>query len=77
MIQVQGQSRYLAIEVTCTACEWCKYNCPIDNCITFDTLIADINHDLCIECGRCIYVCPVDAIVPLREAQYLKGGKSE
>jgi phytoene dehydrogenase-like protein/NAD-dependent dihydropyrimidine dehydrogenase PreA subunit len=66
---INEQSPYLKIEAECIACEWCKYNCPVENCITFETTIATIHHDLCIDCNRCIYVCPVDVIVPLREAQ--------
>ena len=74
MIPVDRQSPYLKVKETCIACEWCKYNCPINNCISFDTLIAVIDHDMCIECERCIYVCPVNAIVPLRVAQHKKKG---
>jgi Na+-translocating ferredoxin:NAD+ oxidoreductase RNF subunit RnfB len=67
-------SPYLKIETACIACEWCKYNCPIEHCITFETEIATIHHEMCIECSRCVFVCPVDVIVPLREAQPRKKG---
>ena len=62
-------SPYLTVEAECIACGWCKYNCPVDGCITFDGPIAQINDNTCIECDRCIYVCPVDVIKPLREPQ--------
>jgi ferredoxin len=68
------QTPYLKIEAACIACEWCKYNCPVENCITFETAIATIQHNLCIECNRCIYVCPIDVIIPLREAQHQERG---
>ena len=74
IVAINGPSPYLKIEAECIACEWCKYNCPVENCITFETVIATIHHDLCIECDRCIYVCPVDVIIPLRAAQPQKKG---
>jgi phytoene dehydrogenase-like protein/NAD-dependent dihydropyrimidine dehydrogenase PreA subunit len=63
------QSPYPKIEAGCIACGWCKANCPVENCITFEAEIATIHHDLCIECHRCVYVCPVNAIILIREAQ--------
>ncbi|MFN2110505.1 MAG: DUF362 domain-containing protein [Anaerolineae bacterium] len=76
-MSINKHTPYLKIEAACIACEWCKYNCPVENCITFEAVIATIHHDLCIECERCIYVCPVDVIVPLREAQqHRKSAKS-
>ncbi|RMF78272.1 MAG: hypothetical protein D6737_15175 [Chloroflexi bacterium] len=60
---------YLKVEPDCIACSWCKYNCPVADCITFETGIADINAATCIECERCVYVCPVNVIVPLRKPQ--------
>ena len=53
---------YLRVGAACIACEWCKYNCPAENCITFEAAVATIHHDLCIACDRCVRVCPVDAI---------------
>jgi Fe-S-cluster-containing hydrogenase component 2 len=40
----------------------------VENCISFDTGIAAINAETCIECDRCVFVCPVNVIIPLREA---------
>ncbi|MFN2218784.1 MAG: FAD-dependent oxidoreductase [Anaerolineae bacterium] len=65
---------YLKIEAACIACEWCKYNCPVENCITFEAAIATIHHDLCIACDRCVYVCPVDAIIPSQEVHLQEKG---
>ena len=62
-------SPYLTVEPECIACGWCKYNCPVANCITFDGPIAHINAATCIECDRCIFVCPVNVIIPLRAPQ--------
>jgi NAD-dependent dihydropyrimidine dehydrogenase PreA subunit len=64
-----AHSPYLIVEPECIACGWCKYNCPVADCITFDSPIAQINDATCIECDRCIYVCPVNVIKPLREPQ--------
>jgi NAD-dependent dihydropyrimidine dehydrogenase PreA subunit len=74
MMAVNELSPYLKIESACIACEWCKFNCPVEGCITFEREIATIHHDLCIECDRCIFVCPVDVIIPLREAVPRKAG---
>ena len=68
------RSPYLAVGAACIACEWCKYNCPVENCIAFEAVIATIHHELCIECSRCVYVCPVDAMTPLRKARSRKKG---
>jgi ferredoxin len=57
---------FLKIEPGCIACEWCRFNCPVEGCFTFDTIIANFHPERCIECSRCIYVCPVDVIIPLR-----------
>ena len=65
----EDNNPYLEVEQACIACGWCKYNCPVDNCITFDTPIARINSETCIECDRCIFVCPINVIIPLREAR--------
>lgn len=59
---------YLKIESGCIACEWCRFNCPVEGCFTFETPAAHFHPELCIECSRCIYVCPVDVILPLRPA---------
>jgi NAD-dependent dihydropyrimidine dehydrogenase PreA subunit len=64
-----AQSPYLTVEPDCIVCAWCKYNCPVTDCITFDGPIAEINAATCIECDRCIFVCPVDVIKPLRAPQ--------
>jgi ferredoxin len=58
---------FLKVEADCIACEWCRFNCPVEGCFTFDTPTANFHPELCIECSRCIYVCPVDVIIPLRE----------
>lgn len=60
---------FLKIDECCIACEWCKFNCPVTGCFTFETIIAEFHPELCIECSRCIFVCPVDAILPLRQAR--------
>ena len=74
MMPIVERSAYLTVGTECTACEWCKYNCPVENCITFEAIIATIHHELCIECSRCVYVCPVDTMTPLRKARPRKTG---
>jgi NAD-dependent dihydropyrimidine dehydrogenase PreA subunit len=69
VILIKDMDPYLKIDEACIACEWCKYTCPVENCITFETAIASIDHHLCIECGSCIFVCPIEVIIPLREPQ--------
>jgi ferredoxin len=72
-------SAYLKIEDECIACEWCRFNCPVEGCFTFETPIANFHPELCIECSRCIYVCPVDVIIPLRapDPKHLIHGKTD
>ena len=76
-----NQSPYLTVNAQCTACGWCKYNCPVEKCITFETGVAVIDPDLCTACNRCICSCPVDAIQPIREVlphqKTANEGKSE
>jgi ferredoxin len=57
---------FLKIAAGCIACEWCRFNCPVEDCFTFEHLTANFHVEACIECSRCIYVCPLDVIVPLR-----------
>jgi NAD-dependent dihydropyrimidine dehydrogenase PreA subunit len=71
-------SPYLKIENNCIACEWCRFNCPVEGCFTFETLVANFHQEFCIECSRCIYVCPVDVIIPLRQPnpKHMTDGKT-
>jgi ferredoxin len=57
---------FLKIAAGCIACEWCRFNCPVEGCFTFDHLTASFHDETCNECSRCIYVRPIDVIVPLR-----------
>ncbi|MBW2995582.1 DUF362 domain-containing protein, partial [Candidatus Woesearchaeota archaeon] len=47
-------------EKTCTACEICVANCPV-NAITMKK-VAELNDDLCIGCAKCIAICPERAV---------------
>lgn len=44
-----------------SVCDSCAQVCPVD-AITFDTMDAVINNQLCYQCGNCLFSCPVDAI---------------
>ncbi|MEJ2413293.1 MAG: 4Fe-4S binding protein [Anaerolineales bacterium] len=64
---ISGQVPYLKIEASCIACQWCKYICPVEGCITFENAVAAVHPGLCIECGRCVFVCPIEVILPVRQ----------
>lgn len=46
---------------TCTGCEECVSNCPLD-AISIKEEKATVDPDTCCDCGACVDVCPVNAI---------------
>ncbi|EKT62994.1 4Fe-4S binding protein [Providencia burhodogranariea] len=44
-----------------SVCESCSQTCPV-GAITFGSMDANINNELCYQCGNCLFSCPVDAI---------------
>ncbi len=47
------------IQNSCTACDACKPECPVEAISAGD--IYTIDEGLCIDCGACEAVCPVGA----------------
>ncbi len=58
-------SRYRAVidDETCTGCEICVADCPMDAISLNASNVAEVNADLCIGCGVCTRLCPVEAIL--------------
>ncbi|MBV7337925.1 4Fe-4S binding protein [Chloroflexi bacterium TSY] len=50
---------------TCTACDLCVPECPIDAISVGDPIY--VIDDSCCDFEDCLAVCPVDAIVPVTE----------
>ena len=57
---------YRIIE-TCTSCDLCVSECPIDAISPGDTIY--IIDDTCCDFEDCLAVCPVDAIVLIQEGE--------
>jgi NAD-dependent dihydropyrimidine dehydrogenase PreA subunit len=64
--EIPALTAFLKVETGCIACEWCRFNCPVEDCFTFESQTAIFHPEGCIECSHCIFVCPVDVIIPLR-----------
>jgi ferredoxin len=46
---------------TCTGCESCVDECPVEAIAMVDGK-AVVNADDCVDCGACVDACPVEAI---------------
>lgn len=44
-----------------SVCDSCSQVCPV-GAISFETMNATIDNQLCYQCGNCLFSCPVDAI---------------
>lgn len=53
---------------TCTACDLCVPECPIDAIMVGDPIY--VIDDTCCDFEDCLAVCPVDAIVLIDENEY-------